>query len=169
MVPKSSHERERHDMKPIKSLIAGIALSVALAAQAFAAGVELNASSTGLAMQGYDPVAYFTEGEATPGNWKITATHNGATYRFATQEHKDAFLADPEAYLPQYGGYCAFGAAMGFKFDGDPNQWKIVDGELYLNISKDIQERWLTDVPGFIERADTNWTDIADKAPADLQ
>lgn len=156
-------------MKSLKSLIAGVALSTVLAAQAMAAGVELNASSTGLALQGYDPVAYFTEGEATPGNWKITATHNEATYRFSSEANKAAFVADPEAYLPQYGGYCAFGAAMGFKFDGDPNQWKIVDGELYLNISKEIQERWLTDVPGFIEQADGNWTDIASKDPAELQ
>jgi len=156
-------------MKPIKSMLTGVALSLTLATQALAAGVELNASSTGLALQGYDPVAYFTEGEATPGNWKITTSYNDATYRFASEAHKAAFEADPEAYLPQYGGYCAFGAAMGFKFDGDPHQWKIVDGELYLNISKDIQERWLTDVPGFIEQADVNWVDIADKDPASLQ
>ena len=156
-------------MKPIKSILTGVALSVALSAHALAAGVELNASSTGLALQGYDPVAYFTEGEPTPGNWKITSSYNDATYRFASEEHKAAFEANPEAYLPQYGGYCAFGAAMGFKFDGDPHQWKIVDGELFLNISKDIQERWLTDVPGFIKTADANWTDIADKDPASLQ
>ncbi|MEP3198686.1 MAG: YHS domain-containing (seleno)protein [Lentilitoribacter sp.] len=156
-------------MKPFKSILTGVALSVALATHALAAGVELNASSTGLALQGYDPVAYFTEGEATPGNWQITSSHNDATYRFANEEHKAAFEADPAAYLPQYGGYCAFGAAMGFKFDGDPHQWKIVDGELFLNISKDIQERWLTDVPGFIKTADANWTDIADKDPASLQ
>ena len=156
-------------MKPIKSFLTGAALSVALATQALAAGVELNASSTGLALQGYDPVAYFTDGEATPGNWQLTTVHNDATYRFANEEHQAAFEANPDAYLPQYGGYCAFGAAMGYKFDGDPNQWKIVDGELFLNISKDIQERWLTDVPGFIEKADVNWTDIADKDPASLQ
>lgn len=156
-------------MMKLKSLIAGAALSVAIATQALAAGVELNASSTGLALQGYDPVAYFTVGEPTKGNWTITATHNDATYRFASEEHKAAFLADPEAYLPQYGGYCAFGAAMGFKFDGDPNYWRVVDGELFLNISQDVQERWVTDIPGFIQRADTNWTDIADKDPASLQ
>lgn len=156
-------------MKPLKSILTGVALSVALSAHALAAGVELNASSTGLALQGYDPVAYFTEGEPTPGNWKITSSYNDATYRFASEEHKAAFEANPEAYLPQYGGYCAFGAAMGFKFDGDPHQWKIVDGELFLNISKDIQERWLTDVPGFIKTADANWTDIAHKDPASLQ
>lgn len=156
-------------MKHFKSLLTGAAVSVALASSALAAGVELNASSTGLALQGYDPVAYFTEGEATPGDWTITTSYQDATYRFSSEEHKAAFEADPEAFLPEYGGYCAFGAAMGYKFDGDPEQWRIVDGELYLNISADIQERWLQDVPGYIEQADSNWPTIIDVEPAALQ
>ncbi|MCT4559518.1 MAG: hypothetical protein N4A61_15840 [Pelagimonas sp.] len=156
-------------MNVTKSLISGIALSVALATSTLAAGVDVNASNTGLAMQGYDPVAYFTLGEATEGNWTITSVHNGATYRFANEEHKAAFESDPEAFLPQYGGFCAFGAAMGFKFDGDPTLWKIVDNELFLNISKDVQERWEGDIPGYIEKADDNWETIEDVAPEDLQ
>ena len=156
-------------MNVFKSLITGAALSVAVATSAFAAGVELNAPSTGLAMQGYDPVAYFTDGAPTKGDYRITSSYNDANYWFSSEEHKAAFDADPEAYLPQYGGYCAFGAAMGFKFDGDPEHWKIVDGELFLNLSKDVQARWAEDIPGFIEKADTNWTDIADKDPASLQ
>ncbi|MEM7073683.1 MAG: YHS domain-containing (seleno)protein [Pseudomonadota bacterium] len=156
-------------MTHIKTLVFGLVTSAVLATSAIAAGVELNASSTGLALQGYDPVAYFTKGRPTKGSWKITATHNEATYRFASEEHKAAFEADPDAYLPQYGGYCAFGTAMGFKFDGDPNYWKIVDGELFLNISEDVQQRWQEDIPGFITQADENWTDIADKSPAELE
>ncbi len=156
-------------MNVFKTLISGAALSVALATSSIAAGVELNASSTGLALQGYDPVAYFTQGEPTKGDYRISSVYNDATYRFSNEEHKAAFEADPEAYLPQYGGYCAFGAAMGFKFDGDPEYWKIVDGELFLNLSKDIQVRWEEDIPGLVERADNNWTNIADKAPAELQ
>ena len=152
-----------------KSLFLAAGLALATATSALAAGPELNASSTGLALQGYDPVAYFTVGEPTRGDWTITTIHNDATYRFATEENKAAFEADPEAYLPEYGGYCAFGAAMGFKFDGDPLHWKIVEGELFLNISQDIQERWLTDVPGFIQQADANWTDIRTAEPASLQ
>ncbi|SCZ49837.1 YHS domain-containing protein [Epibacterium ulvae] len=156
-------------MNKAKSLLGGIALSVALATSALAAGVELNASSTGLAMQGYDPVAYFTVGEPTKGDYRITTLHNDAMYRFASEENKAEFEKNPEAYLPAYGGYCAFGTAMGFKFDGDPNYWKIVDDVLYLNLSKDIQERWEGDVPGFIERAEVQWDEIEDVAPADLQ
>lgn len=156
-------------MNKFKSLISGVALSVTLATSALAAGVEINASSTGLAMQGYDPVAYFTAGEATKGDYRITALHDDALYRFSSEENKVAFEANPDAYLPAYGGYCAFGAAMGFKFDGDPNHWKIVDNKLYLNLSKDIQERWEGDIPGFIESASANWETIAEKSPAELQ
>lgn len=156
-------------MNKFKSLISGLALSVTLATSALAAGVEINASSTGLAMQGYDPVAYFTAGEATKGDYRITALHDEALYRFSSEENKAAFEANPDAYLPAYGGYCAFGAAMGFKFDGDPNHWKIVDNKLYLNLSKDIQERWEGDIPGFIESASANWETIAEKSPAELQ
>ncbi|NVK13466.1 MAG: hypothetical protein HWE35_04735 [Rhodobacteraceae bacterium] len=156
-------------MNKVKALISGVALSVAMATSALAAGVEINASSTGLAMQGYDPVAYFTDGAPTKGSYKITSIYNDATYRFASEEHKAAFEKNPEAYVPAYGGYCAFGTAMGFKFDGDPNHWKIVDNTLYLNLSQDIQERWEGDIPGFIEKASVNWTDIAEKSPEELQ
>ncbi|MCA0857492.1 YHS domain-containing (seleno)protein [Phaeobacter italicus] len=155
-------------MTKAKSFLGGIALSVALTTSALAAGVDINASSTGLAMQGYDPVAYFNAGEPTKGSYKVTSSFDDATYWFATEENKALFEANPEAYIPAYGGYCAFGAAMGFKFDGDPNQWKIVDDVLYLNLSKDIQERWAQDIPGFIEKADVNWDNIEDKSPAEL-
>ncbi|MDW3205246.1 MAG: YHS domain-containing (seleno)protein [Alphaproteobacteria bacterium] len=156
-------------MKTLTSLLANALVSLFLATSALAAGVELNTSQTGLALQGYDPVAYFTDGKPVQGDWQITSEYQGATYRFANEAHKATFEADPEAYIPQYGGYCAFGTAMGFKFDGDPTQWRIVDGKLYLNLSSQIQERWLKDVPGYIEQADGKWVDIADKAPADLQ
>ena len=156
-------------MNTFKSLLSGVALSVAMATSALAAGVELNASSTGLAMQGYDPVAYFTDGAPAKGSYKITTVFNDATYRFASEEHKAQFEANPEAYLPAYGGYCAFGTAMGFKFDGDPTYWKIVDNTLYLNLSKDIQTRWEGNIPGFVEDANGHWDNIADVEPAALQ
>ena len=152
----------------LKSAGLAAAVTFAVATSALAAGPELNASSTGLALQGYDPVAYFTEGQATPGDYRITSVHNDATYRFSSEAHKATFEANPEAYLPQYGGYCAFGAAMGFKVDGDPELWKIVDGELFLNLAQDIQERWETDIPGFIQQADAQWTTIENVAPATL-
>lgn len=156
-------------MISFKSLILGTAAAITLAGSVFAAGVDVNATPTGLALQGYDPVAYHTVGEPTKGDFQITSTYNDATYRFASEENKAKFDATPAAYAPQYGGYCAFGAAMGFKFDGDPTVWKIVDGELFLNLAPGVQARWEEDVPGFIEKADTNWVEIVDKTPAELQ
>ncbi len=155
-------------MNIIKTALGGIALSVAVATSAFAAGNDVNATPTGLALQGYDPVAYFTDGAPVKGDWDISAEYNGATYRFATEAHKATFEADPVAYAPAYGGYCAFGTAMGFKFDGDPTLWKIVDDTLYLNLSPAIQERWSGDIPGFIVNADTNWEAIVDASPEEL-
>ena len=78
-------------------------------------------------------------------------------------------MANPAKYIPAFGGYCAFGTAMGFKFDGDPNVWKIVDNKLYLNLSKDIQTRWEGKVTEFIGTANTNWKTIKDKTPESLQ
>lgn len=156
-------------MKAVRTTVAGALVGVAMMSSALAAGVDVNATATGLAIRGYDPVAYFTEKQPTRGNWKITATHNGATYRFASEANKKKFLADPAKFVPAYGGYCAFGTAMGFKFDGDPNVWKVVDNKLYLNLSKDIQTRWEGKVTEFISTADTKWKAIKDKAPESLQ
>jgi YHS domain-containing protein len=156
-------------MNPIKTLVGGLAVTVALTSTALAAGVDVNATSTGLALRGYDPVAYFTLGEPTAGSLEHTSTYEGATYRFVSAEHKAQFDASPEAFAPQYGGYCAFGTAMGFKFDGDPEVWKIVDGELFLNLSTAVQARWEEDVPGFINTADVQWETIEDKSPEELQ
>ena len=155
-------------MKALNKFAAGALLSLTLATSALAAGHDVNTSNTGLALQGYDPVAYFTVGKPTEGSYKITSVHEDVTYRFANEEHKAAFDANPDKYLPQYGGFCAFGAAMGFKFDGDPENWKIVDGELYLNLSDEIQADWEKDIPGYIVKADSKWSDIVDKKPSDL-
>lgn len=114
----------------------------------------------GYALHGYDPVAYFTIGAPTPGSSEFVADHDGATYRFTSAENRDLFKGDPEHYAPQYGGFCAFGTAMGRKFDGDPTAWRIVDNKLYLNLNKQIQERWFTDIPGFIRGANHNWNII---------
>ena len=140
---------------------------------AFAAA-ETNVSSgltikgPGLAVRGFDVVAYFTQGQPTVGRAEFSTVYKDATYRFASQEHLDAFAADPAAYTPQYGGYCAFGVSVGAKFDGDPQLWKIVDGKLYLNLNENIQKTWLKDIPGNIKKADRKWTKIAHKTPQEL-
>lgn len=128
----------------------------------------INTDEGGLALHGYDPVAYFKTGKATPGNPKFTAMHAGARYIFANAANLKAFKAKPAAYLPQYGGFCAMGTSFGKKVDGDPTVWKIVDGKLYLNFNKDVGARWKGDIPGNISRAEGEWPKIKDKAPADL-
>lgn len=160
----------------VRSLAATAALALSIAAipvSPAAAVVEnsvsaINTDTQGLALHGYDPVAYFRTGKATPGNPKFTAMHEGARYIFASAANLKAFKAKPAAYLPQYGGFCAMGTSFGKKVDGDPNVWKIVDGKLYLNFNKDVGARWQGDIPGNISRAEGEWPKIKDKAPADL-
>ena len=123
----------------------------------------------GTAVSGYDVVAYFTEGKPVEGSGEFTASHNGAEYRFSSAENRDLFSANPDAYAPQYGGYCAFGTAMGRKFDGDPHAWHIADNKLYLNLNKKIQARWKKDVPGFVKGADNNWPIIEGLSDAILE
>lgn len=160
-------------MKLPTLLLAAALLSTGLgyimpATTAVAAGYEVNVDQSSLAIHGYDPVAYFSDGKAVAGEPGIAATHDGATYRFASAEHRDQFLADPVKYVPQYGGYCAYGTTLGKKFDGDPNAWKVVDGKLYLNLSPDVQRKWLEDVPGFIAKAEDVWPTIKAKSPETL-
>ena len=135
---------------------------------ASAAGPELNLDRAGLALRGFDPVAYFSDGQPKPGKAEITAVHDGASYRFTTTANRDAFVAAPEKFLPQYGGYCAYASALGKKADGDPAIWKIVDGKLYLNYNRSIGERWGADIPGYVEKADRRWPEIKGKTSAEL-
>jgi YHS domain-containing protein len=122
-----------------------------------------NTDAQGVALKGYDPVAYFTRGAPTPGSATITSTVNGVTYRFATEANRAAFQAAPEQYQPAYGGYCAMGMAGGRKFDIDPTAWRIEDGTLYLNKDPKTQQVWLRDVPGNIRKADAKWPAVIAK------
>lgn len=114
----------------------------------------------GLAIAGYDPVAYFSDGKPVAGSSDFTTEWQGATWRFASAAHRDQFVADPERYAPQYGGYCAWAVSQGYTAGIDPEAWKIVDGKLYLNYSKDVQKQWEQDVPGNIGKADRSWPQL---------
>jgi len=113
-----------------------------------------------VAVGGYDPVAYFTDGRPVRGAAQFRITHQGYEYRFANAEHLAAFRANPSRYLPQYGGYCAWAVSQGYTAAGNPNNWRIVDGRLYLNYNDEIQTRWEGDIPGHIRRANTNWPGV---------
>lgn len=118
----------------------------------------------GVAMNGYDPVAYFTASRPTRGTAEFSTDWHGATWRFASAENLAAFQQDPERYAPAYGGYCAWGVgAQNDLFPIDPNAWRIVDGTLYLNYNADVQQKWLADIPGFIRSADANWPGLVRK------
>jgi len=150
-------------MARIKSTGKKLTLIAALLGTSFslmAADIDMSVDDNDLAIKGYDPVAYFTDAGAVQGNPQFSATYKNAIYHFASSENRDQFKADPQAFAPQYGGYCAFGVAMGKKFETDPQAWKIEDGKLYLNLDKTVQQRWLEDTQGFIQDANTNWSSI---------
>lgn len=144
--------------KIITTTATTLALSLSLAS--FAADIDMNANGNDLAIQGYDPVAYFTNEKPTKGNSDFTATYKNAIYHFSSEQNRDLFRASPAKYAPQFGGFCAFGVTKGRKFDTDPTAWRVVDGKLYLNLNKDVQKVWLEDVPGYITNANQTWPTI---------
>ncbi len=110
-----------------------------------------------VAVQGYDPVAYFIMGQPIKGDEAFETEWKGATFRFASAENRDLFIADPDAYAPQYGGYCAWAIAQGKFAKGNAKHWRIVDGKLYLNYNKGIQKKWEANISGFIEQSEMIW------------
>ncbi len=129
-------------------------LAVAASAKSPVAAVN-TAAGTGL--KGYDPVAYFTVGRPTPGVDQYTYRWKGVTYRLASAENLALFKSDPEKYLPQYGGYCAYAMSLNRIADISPSEWTIVDGKLYLNNGFFAQSLWSLNKSGNIASADHNW------------
>jgi YHS domain-containing protein len=119
--------------------------------------------TSNLAIRGYDPVAYFIENKAVEGSKNFEFEWKDATWRFSSQENLTKFKADPESFAPQYGGYCAYAVAKNSTASIDPTQFSIVDGKLYLNYNKKIQQQWLKDQASFIEQADKNWPSLLSK------
>lgn len=145
-------------------ILRGMTLALVLSCAALAAGPVLADdriyTSWGAAIDGADPVAYFTEGRPVEGKREFSAQWNGASWRFASAANRDLFLADPERYAPQYGGYCAWAVSQGYTASSDPDNWRIVDGKLYLNYSQSVQKDWEQDIPANITKADANWPKI---------
>lgn len=117
----------------------------------------INSSPNKLGIQGYDPVAYFTEGKAVKGYPDFRHEWMGATWQFSSNTNRELFLADPETYRPQYGGYCAYGINLGKFFSGNPNLWTVEEGKLYLNLNRDIAKIWKQNVQTYIKKADIEW------------
>lgn len=112
------------------------------------------------AVGGYDVVAYFTQAKPVKGQTQYKTTYKGAEWSFSSAENLAAFKAAPTRYAPQYGGYCAWAAAQGYTASGNPQNWDIVGGKLYLNYDATIQKRWRTNIQGFIRMANQNWPSI---------
>ena len=112
------------------------------------------------AIRGYDPVAYFKQNRPIKGKTRLSYEWQGAIWHFSNQANLDAFKADPEKYAPQYGGYCAYGVAQGYTPETDPYAYKVVDGKLYLNLSKVVLKRWQEDISGYIQDANQNWPEL---------
>ena len=161
----------RPDAAPrYRSLLTATALCTALALSGCSALIAQNPTSAlqpvnavadagddRVMLAGHDVVAYFTLGRHAPGLLRIKSVYQGVTFRFANEQHKALFDADPSKYLPQYGGYCANGMAYGIPWGGDANTWLIVDGRLYINGGAASKAAFMLDVPGNILLADKYW------------
>jgi YHS domain-containing protein len=114
-------------------------------------------SESDVAINGFDPVAYFNQQQPVEGSPAHSSEWNGAKWLFSNAENKAAFDANPEEFAPQYGGYCAYAVSKGYTASTDPDAWTVHDGKLYLNYSKTVRLLWSRDIPGHVASADKNW------------
>jgi len=148
------------------SLVAASALL--FSALSFAAE-ETQQDANGVILSGYDAVSYFTMEKPIKGYSGITAVHDGAIYHFSSEANRDQFKANPAKYAPQYGGFCAYGAAIGAKFPIDPTVFAVVDDKLYVNNSANVAKLWNAKQSKAITLADTKWSKIREVASSELE
>jgi len=123
---------------------------------------DVFATSDGVAINGYDSVAYFLEEKPVLGSDEFTTEYKHVIWKFASSQNRDMFVGDPQKYAPQYGGYCAYAVALGATASTDPAAWTIYNGKLYLNFSLGVRSRWRRDPDKYIEMADKNWPGVLD-------
>jgi YHS domain-containing protein len=123
----------------------------------------LNLDRNGVNIQGYDPVAFFTDGRPVKGNPQFQSEYNGARYYFASADHKAAFDKDPAKYEPQFGGYCAYGASQGHPAPVKIEAWQIVNGRLLMQYDLDVKDKFNKDQQGTLKKADQNWPGMVEK------
>jgi YHS domain-containing protein len=145
--------------------IARTLLALTLLSTPIFAGSLVNvAGPSHIAVEGYDPVAFFTDARPVKGSPAISATYEGAVYFFATEEHKKLFTASPAKYAPQYGGFCAFGVGAGALVPVDISTWQVRNGKLYLNFDHDVLMKFDADFDGNVVKADKNWPGLVQKS-----
>lgn len=154
----------------LRRILPAVAVAVVAAFVLFqlgrADGVEpVNRDEARLALRGYDAVAYFREGEPAEGRAEYAHEWSGARWLFKSAENRDAFARAPEAFAPQYGGYCSYAVSRGYTADADPRAWRVVGGKLYLNYNVEVRGLWEQDVPGNIRKGDANWPQFLRRKP----
>lgn len=138
----------------------GLAVCISVCAVAAEVGSPINMTRLGNAIHGYDPVAYHRLGEAVIGDRHIVYEWRHATWLFANVENRELFAAEPDKYVPAYGGYCAFAVAHGIKLDVDPQAWNLRNGRLFLYESMIVKRAWEQDIPFYVENGDLAWKEI---------
>ena len=152
---------KRDSFKIFAALMAAVFL-LAMPAAALAKS-EINQSFIGaVAIEGADPVAYFTDKKTVKGSPEYSHRWKGGQWRFKNAANRDAFAAQPEKYAPQFGGYCAWAVSRGYTADIDPEAWTVHKGKLYLNYSKGVRDEWAKDIPGNIAKGENNWPKVLD-------
>jgi YHS domain-containing protein len=140
-------------------LLLAAASNVALAANR----ALLNLDKNGVAIQGYDPVAFFTQNHPVKGKAEFQSTYNGARYQFASAEDKAEFDKNPAKYEPQFGGYCAYGASQGHTAPVKIEAFQIVNGRLLMQYDLDVKKEFNKDQAGNLKLADEKWPGLVDK------
>lgn len=147
----------------MKNILQSIAALALLSTTAFAGNLVNVSGASKAAVSGYDTVAFFTDSKPVNGSPFISAEYKGATYFFANEDHKKLFTADPEKYVPQFGGFCAYGVGLGKLFPVDISTWQVRDARLYLNLNPDILKKFNEDLTGNVAKADKNWPALVKK------
>jgi YHS domain-containing protein len=147
----------------MRNLIKSMAAIALLSASVFAGDLVNVSGASKAAVSGYDTVAFFTDAKPVNGSPFISTEYKGATYYFASEEHKKLFTASPEKYAPQTGGFCAYGVGLGKLFPVDITTWQVRGGKLYLNLNQDILKKFNEDFAGNVAKAEKNWPGLVKK------
>lgn len=133
-----------------------------------ASTAAINVDKAGVGLRGYDPISYFVAGTPQMGTKQFSAAHKGVTYHFTSEDNRKKFAVMPDAFAPQFGGFCQTGVALLKKLDGDPTVWRVADGKLFVYVNEGAKAKFLENIPAHTVAADSNWPRIMDKAPKDL-
>ncbi|MEM9165300.1 MAG: YHS domain-containing (seleno)protein [Cyanobacteria bacterium P01_F01_bin.4] len=169
--PQATLADERQTDARVKRPPQGAIANPANTSQAYdpAMAYRINRDEQGHALQGYDPVSYFTDGEAIPGDEQYSLSWQDTDWLFATADNRDRFAQAPEQYAPKNGGYCTFGVVLRKKLDGDPEVWSIINDHLYIFLNEEVRDKFLKSESGNLAKVVKNWPQIQDKSPEELE